>query len=164
MCLDSYRVRMCHIHPILLALLIAFNQFKRLLIWRIWLWTLQRGQGLPYDLWLDISHHETSWPVWLIECLIALSIYVTALILSTHQNREYKQHQWFLCRKLFFFITSNLLCPQGHLPWTAGSRTASSRSQVCSVFSRDWPCISRRFRRGCAEAGNSKFDSSLLNS
>uniref|UniRef100_A0A671RVK8 TBC1 domain family member 15 n=1 Tax=Sinocyclocheilus anshuiensis TaxID=1608454 RepID=A0A671RVK8_9TELE len=49
-----------------------------------------KGQGLPYDLWLDICHHETSWPVWLIECLIALSIYVTALILYTHQNREYK--------------------------------------------------------------------------
>lgn len=81
-----------HIHTILLALLIAFIQFKRLhyLIWRFWLWTLQRGQGLSYDLWLDICHHETSWPVWLIECLIALSIYVIALILSTHQNREYK--------------------------------------------------------------------------
>lgn len=79
-------------------------------MWCFGLWPLQRGQGLPYDLWLDICHHETSWLAWLIECLTALSIYVTAQTLSTHQNREQKPHTFILCvENVIFLITSNLL-------------------------------------------------------
>lgn len=73
---------------------------------------LQRGRGSPCDPLRVIFRHEISWPAWLTECLTALSIYVIARTLYTHQNREYTPHANVLRTILFL----NCFRLQGHLP------------------------------------------------
>ena len=48
----------------------------------------QSGLASQFDQSLDICLPGISWPVWPTGCLTALSMSVTALTHSTHQNRE----------------------------------------------------------------------------
>ncbi len=53
----------------------------------------QSAPASPSGLWLGISLHETSWPVWPSVCFTARSMCDTAQTRSTHPSREYTNTQ-----------------------------------------------------------------------